>query len=54
MPQVEFEPTILVFRRAKTVHTLLDHTATLIDKSKVVSVLLIKHYAVKAYGGVDV
>jgi hypothetical protein len=39
MPRVEFEPTIPVFERAKTVHAL-DRAATMIGTNKLWSMLM--------------
>jgi hypothetical protein len=59
VPQVGFELTVPVFEWAKTVH-VLDFAATVIGVHKFYSrkscpcTWLIKHYAMKTYGGVDV
>jgi hypothetical protein len=42
MPQVRFEPTVLVFERTKTVHAL-DHAASVIG-GPVLSVLILKQH----------
>jgi hypothetical protein len=39
MPQVEFEPTIPVFERAKTIHAL-DRATTVIDRNNFAFLLL--------------
>jgi hypothetical protein len=52
MSRVGFEIMIPASKRAKTVHAL-DHSATVTAKLKL-SVCLIKHYAMKTYGGVKI
>jgi hypothetical protein len=50
MTRVGFEPTIPVLEREKTVHAL-DRAVTVIGS---LSYQLIKHYAMKVYGRVDI